>query len=168
MKPTWRPRPRRQAEMLAASNGEEYLEKYRLVTMDPDKMIVTLQEVGGLSPWAELRADAATKTLFVRASAEDQSKIKKLVGQLDGTGRQFHVIQLRRLPADAVAQTIHTLMVGQEDEQQSSILQALQGGGGRGGRGGNARGGRGGCAVAVVAVVAAMPSRASSSKCSTR
>jgi type II secretory pathway component GspD/PulD (secretin) len=126
--------------------GPEYLEKYQLATMDPDKMLVMLKEVGDLSPWAELRADAASKTLFVRATASDHKKIAKLVGQLDGSGRQFQVVQLRRYPADAVAATIHQLMVGQEDDQQSPLAQIMRnrGGGGGGNRGGARRGGRGG------------------------
>jgi type II secretory pathway component GspD/PulD (secretin) len=57
----------------AAADGEQYLEKYQLITMDPDKMLVTLKEVGDLSPWAELRSDAASKILVVRASAEDHN-----------------------------------------------------------------------------------------------
>jgi type II secretory pathway component GspD/PulD (secretin) len=126
--------------------GAETLEKYQLVTMDPDKMLVTLKEVGGLSPWAELRADAASKTLFVRATKVDHDKIGKLINQLDGIGRRFQVIQLARLPADAVATTIQQLMVGQEDQPQTLGQQAQargNRGGGRNQRGGgrNQRGG---------------------------
>jgi hypothetical protein len=43
-----------------------------------------------------------------------------MIDSLDGTGRQFEVIWLRRLPADAVAATIHNLMVGNEDENQNN------------------------------------------------
>lgn len=92
--------------------------KYQLVTLDPDRLVLTLEEIGGLNPWTELRSDAKSKTLFVRASEEDHARISGLIDQLDGTGRQFEVIWLRRLPADAVAATIYNLMVGQEEEEE--------------------------------------------------
>jgi type II secretory pathway component GspD/PulD (secretin) len=127
-----------------APDGTEYLEKYQLITMDPDKMLVTLKEVGDLSPWAELRSDAASKTLFIKASAEDHQKIGRLINQLDGVGRRFQVLQLRRLPADAVATTIQQLMVGQDDSPISQLAQAFRGNRGGGNRGGGNRGNRGG------------------------
>jgi type II secretory pathway component GspD/PulD (secretin) len=91
--------------------------KYQLVTLDPERLVVTLQDIGGLDPWTELRGDSKSKTLFVQATGADHAKIASLIDQLDGSGRQFEVMYLRRLPADAVAVTIHNLMVGQEEEK---------------------------------------------------
>jgi hypothetical protein len=103
------------------ASGARIFKKYQLVTMDPDKLVMTLEEIGGLSPWTELRADATSKTLFVQASASDHEKIAGLIDQLDGTGRELEVIWLpRSLPADAVAGTIHTLMSGQDQEEKET------------------------------------------------
>ncbi len=43
-----------------------------------------------------------------------------MIDRLDGTGRQFEVIWLRRLPADAVAATVQKLMVGKEDDKDNN------------------------------------------------
>jgi hypothetical protein len=45
-------------------------------------------------------------------------KIQAVMEGLDGTGRQFEVVWLRRLPADAVAETLRKLMVGQQEEKK--------------------------------------------------
>lgn len=104
----------------AADATQRQFKKYQLVTLDPANLMMTLEEIGGLNPWTELRADTKSKTLFVRASAADHAKIASLIDQLDGTGRQFEVIYLHRLPADAVAATIFNLMVGQEEEEEEN------------------------------------------------
>jgi type II secretory pathway component GspD/PulD (secretin) len=108
-------------ETAGQAAGREF-KKYQMVSLDPERMLLTLEEIGGLSPWTEMRADAKSKTLFVRASEADHAKIAGLIDQLDGTGRQFEVIYLRRLPADAVAATIFNLMVGQEEEEEENEM----------------------------------------------
>lgn len=105
------------AESSTADARGRIFKKYQLISLDPERLVVTLQDIGGLDPWTELRGDAKSKTLFVQATAADHAKITNLIDQLDGSGRQFEVIWLRRLPADAVAVTIHNLMVGQDEEK---------------------------------------------------
>ncbi|HEX3599646.1 MAG TPA: secretin N-terminal domain-containing protein, partial [Lacipirellulaceae bacterium] len=99
-------------------NTERTMKKYPLTTLDPDKFVVTLEEIGGLSPYTEFKVDSGSKTLFALATEADHKKIGSLIDQFDGTGRHFEVIQLRRRPADAVAATIMSLMGGQEKEDE--------------------------------------------------
>jgi type II secretory pathway component GspD/PulD (secretin) len=104
----------------AGSNGERTTKKYPLTTLDPDNFVLTLEEIGGLSPSTEFRADKKSKMLFAIATEADHAKITSLIDQFDGSGRDFHVIWLRRLPADAVAATVYNLMAGQQEEEDSN------------------------------------------------
>jgi type II secretory pathway component GspD/PulD (secretin) len=101
-------------------NMQRVMKKYPLTTLDPETFITTLEEIGGLSPSAEFKVDKKSKTLFALAIESDHEKIVGLIDQFDGSGREFHVIQLRRLPADAVANTIHNLMAGQQEEEENN------------------------------------------------
>jgi hypothetical protein len=101
------------------ANAERSLVKYNLITMDPEQLKLTLEEIGELDPRTELRADTKSNILFARATANDHKKITALKDELDGTGRTLHVFWLaRNLPADAVAGTIMALMGGQEPEEE--------------------------------------------------
>ena len=102
----------------ATGDRNRTMKKYPLTTLDPDKFVSTLEEIGGLSPYASFKVDSGSKTLFALATADDHKKISSLIDQFDGTGRHFEVIQLRRRPADAVAATIFNLMGGQEKEDE--------------------------------------------------
>jgi type II secretory pathway component GspD/PulD (secretin) len=105
----------------ATSDGSDSLrlEKYQLVTMDPGALQLTLEEIGNLDPRTQLQIDSKSKTLFARATPADHKKIAAMRDELDGTGRQLKVIWLpRRLPADAVAGSIFSLMSGQEEEEE--------------------------------------------------
>ncbi len=105
----------------ASSDGGDALrlEKYQLVTMDPAALQLTLEEIGNLDPRTQLQVDTKSKTLFARATPADHKKIAAMRDELDGTGRQLKVIWLpRRLPADAVAGSIYSLMSGQEEEEE--------------------------------------------------
>ena len=106
------------ADDIKAGNNQRTMKKYPLTTLDPDKFVATLEEIGGLSPYAEFKVDSGSKTLFALATDDDHKHIASLIDQFDGTGRHFEVIQLRRLPADAVAATIYSLMGGQEKEDE--------------------------------------------------
>jgi type II secretory pathway component GspD/PulD (secretin) len=101
-------------------NGQRVMKKYPLTTLDPETFITTLEEIGSLSPSAEFKVDKKSKTLFALAVESDHAKIVGLIDQFDGSGREFQVIQLRRLPADAVANTIYNLMAGQQEEEQDN------------------------------------------------
>ena len=75
------------------------MEKYPLTTLDPETFIMTLEDIGGLNPNAEFKVDKKSKTLFALANDDDHKKIKSLIEDFDGSGREFEVIWLRRLPA---------------------------------------------------------------------
>ena len=105
----------------AATGGSQRVMKpYPLTTLDPDDFKRTLEEIGGLSPYAEFKVDDDTRTLFAMALEADHVKITNLITQFDGSGREFEVIQLKRLPADAVAASINNLMAGQEKPEDDS------------------------------------------------
>ena len=96
-----------------SESDERTMKKYPLTTLDPNRFVSTLEEIGGLSPLAEFKVDDDAKTLFALATAADHVRIASLIDQFDGSGRQFEVIWLRRLPADAVAASINNLMGSQ-------------------------------------------------------
>ena len=105
---------------LSASLGPLTLEKYQLVAISPAAIVTALEEIGNLDPKTRLRMDTDAKVVFARATRSDHEKIKGIIDNLDGTGRQLEVIWLRRLPAQAVAATLQKLMVGGEKEEESS------------------------------------------------
>ncbi|HUT88894.1 MAG TPA: secretin N-terminal domain-containing protein [Thermoguttaceae bacterium] len=92
---------------------------YRLMTLDPQPFVTTLEEMETLGFQARLEVDEENNSIVAYASESDHAKIQELIEQLDGSGRQFHVVPLRRLEADDVAGTIAWMMAGKEDEQQS-------------------------------------------------
>ncbi|MCA9188581.1 MAG: secretin N-terminal domain-containing protein [Pirellulaceae bacterium] len=96
------------------------MEKYQLITLRPESVVTALEQLGDLDPRTRLKTDGDAKSVFAQATARDHAKIKAMIEQMDGTGRQFEVIWLRRLPADAVAMTIHKLMVGEEEDDSSN------------------------------------------------
>ena len=103
------------------------MRKYPLTTLDPENFITTLEEIGGLSPYVEFKSDKKSKLLFALATEADHAKIKSLIADFDGTGRQFEVVWLRRLPADAVAATIFNLMAGQTKEKEDDNNRRVTG-----------------------------------------
>jgi type II secretory pathway component GspD/PulD (secretin) len=98
----------------ANESDRREFKKYRLETLDPERLVMTLEEIGGLDPWTELRPDKSSNSLWVQASAADQAKIERLIKQFDGEGREFYVLRLRRIAADLAAMSIKELMVGEE------------------------------------------------------
>ncbi|HVT27381.1 MAG TPA: secretin N-terminal domain-containing protein, partial [Lacipirellulaceae bacterium] len=108
------------ADTVSSGDTQRTMKKYNLATLDPDKFVATLEEIGGLSPYAEFKTDDNSKTLFVLATESDHKKIQSLLDQFDGTGRHFEVVTLRRLPADAVAATIYKLMAGQNEKKDDN------------------------------------------------
>ncbi|MBN2477230.1 MAG: hypothetical protein JXB62_21660 [Pirellulales bacterium] len=93
---------------------------HRLVTLDPEPFIETLQAMNTLEFHTSLKVDIENNAIIAYASESDHTKIRELITTLDGSGRQFHVIPLRRLDADYVRGTIEFMMAGQEDQQQQS------------------------------------------------
>lgn len=93
---------------------------YRLAAVDPEPLAKTLQELGGLDPSARIEVDKANNALIVYAPLADHVTIRAVIERLDGSGRRFEVIQLRRLPADYVAGTIDFMMGGQRETASST------------------------------------------------
>ena len=107
--------------MLAGSQPTELsMKRYTLITIKPQSIVTALQDIGDLDPRSQLQIDTEAKIVFAHATPRDHEKIQAMIDQLDGTGRQFDVIWLRRLPADAVAATIHNLMVGKEEKKEDN------------------------------------------------
>jgi len=111
---------RAQSASATTPSETRVMKKYAISSLDPDRFVNTLEEIGGLSPSAELKADDDSKVLFAFATETDQAKILSLLDQFDGSGRGFEVIQLRRLPADAVAASINNLMGGQNEKEEKN------------------------------------------------
>lgn len=105
-------------EVGAIGDNQRRMHRYSLQNLDPDKFVSTLEEIGGLSPYASFKADDNNKTLFVMAPESDHKKIAALLRDFDGSGRHFKVIVLRRRPADAVAATINKMMAGQNEKKE--------------------------------------------------
>jgi type II secretory pathway component GspD/PulD (secretin) len=93
---------------------------FRLASLDADQFVQSMNEIGGLDPMTRLRADTKNNAVMVDGSLVDQFTIKSLIEKLDGSGRRFEVIQLRRNSAEEVAGSIEMLMGGDEKEQQNN------------------------------------------------
>ena len=107
-------------EIGVTTENQRSMKRYPLQNLDPDRIISTLEEIGGLSPHAVFKVDDDSKTLFALAPEADQKKIAALLRDFDGSGRHFKVIELRRLPADAVAATINKMMAGQNEKKEDN------------------------------------------------
>jgi type II secretory pathway component GspD/PulD (secretin) len=105
-------------EVGGTADNQRKIVRYPLQNLDPDKFVSTLEEIGGLSPYASFKVDDNNKTLFVSAPDSDHKKIAELLHNFDSAGRHFKVIVLRRLPADAVAATINKMMAGQNEKKE--------------------------------------------------
>jgi len=92
---------------------------YRLAAIDPEPLVKTLRELGGLDPSTRLEVDKQNNAIIAYAPLADHVIIRSVIERLDGSGRRFEVIQLRRLPADYVAGTIEFMMEGQESSSES-------------------------------------------------
>jgi type II secretory pathway component GspD/PulD (secretin) len=120
------------------ANDARVMKKYPLTSLDPDRFVSTLEEIGGLSPSADFKVDDDSKVMFALATESDHARINALIDQFDGSGRTFEVINLRRLPADAVAASINNLMGGQAEKEEKNSRRSyffdydFYGGGGRG------------------------------------
>jgi len=99
--------------------NELSMEKYQLVTISPQSVLDALEAIGDLDPRTRVRTDTEADVIFANATARDHAKIKAMIDNLDGSGRQLEVIWLRRLPAIAVAETLHKLMVGEKEEKKN-------------------------------------------------
>lgn len=95
------------------------MQTYRLAGTDPETFVKTLEQLGGLDLDTRLEVDKENKAVIAYASKVDHLMISRLKKKLDGSGRKFEVIPLRRYEADYVAGTIKAMMVGEEEKQNS-------------------------------------------------
>lgn len=93
---------------------------YRLETIEPEPVISTLEEMGDLNPMTRLEADNENNAIIACASLVDHATISLLINKLDGGGRRIHVIPLKRLRAESVAQTIAFMMAGGTRQEDGS------------------------------------------------
>ena len=91
---------------------------YRLQSVDPEQLISSLIQMDALEPQTKLQVDKDNDAIIAYGSIADHYVIQQVLERLDGSGREFEVLQLRRLRADEVAGTIQFLMVPKEEEKQ--------------------------------------------------
>ena len=115
-----------QALDVPANEGESPLvaigrmHTYRLAVLEPEALVKSIEAMGFLDPRSHLEVDNDNKAVIAQCSAVEDLMIRTLIDKLDGSSREFHVIQLRRLAADEVAGTIQFMMVGGEEKETNS------------------------------------------------
>ena len=98
---------------------------YRLTSIDAEPLVRTLEEIGNLDFNTRLEVDKQNNTIIAYASLADHVTIRTLIEKLDGSVRQFAVIQLRRLEADYVAGTTPVHDGGQGGETAGAATVQL-------------------------------------------
>ena len=93
---------------------------HKTTTASTDAVVSALTEFGQLDPLTRLQSDSKTKTIFAYATAGDHQKIEEMIAKLDSSGRDFHVIQLRKLQARGLAGTLTTMLVGEEKKKENN------------------------------------------------
>ncbi len=101
--------------MTSLADIKDRVQVFRLASLDPEKLIEIVSEMNVLEPSTRIRADKTNKALIVSGSIADRFIIDSLIKRLDGSGRSFEVLPLRRLDPVEVAESISFLM-GQEQE----------------------------------------------------
>ncbi|TVQ02474.1 MAG: hypothetical protein EA381_03180 [Planctomycetaceae bacterium] len=107
------------ATMTSLSDVQNRVQVFRLVSLDPAKLIEIVQEMNILEPSTRIRVDSDNRALIVSGSAADRFIIQQIITRLDGSGRSFEVLQLRRLDAAEVAESITFLMGKKPDKDES-------------------------------------------------
>ncbi|WP_242631838.1 secretin N-terminal domain-containing protein [Rubripirellula amarantea] len=93
---------------------------FRLASLDPEKLIEIVSEMNVLEPSTRIRTDKDNNAIIVSGSIADRYIINSMIERLDGSGRSFEVLPLRRLDAVEVAESISFLMGQKEEEEKSS------------------------------------------------
>lgn len=93
---------------------------YRVSSADPQAVVMILKEMGNLSPQSKIQVDDKTKSIILFGSLADHFTVQSLLERLDGSSRNFEVVSLRRLRADAVAGTIQYLLGAEEDDKNKN------------------------------------------------
>ncbi|WP_404309192.1 secretin N-terminal domain-containing protein [Neorhodopirellula lusitana] len=102
------------------TDASSRVDVFRLVSLDPEKLIEIAQEMNVLEPTTRIRVDKDNHAIIVSGAAADRFIIKSLIERLDGGKRRFEVLQLRRLAATDVAESIEFLMGKKEDKKENS------------------------------------------------
>lgn len=102
------------------ADASSRVDVFRLVSLDPDKLVTIAQEMNVLEPTTRIRVDKDNSAVIVSGSAADRFIVKSLIERLDGGKRRFEVLQLRRLEAADVAESISFLMGKDKDDDKSS------------------------------------------------
>ena len=106
--------------MMSLADVESRIAVFRLYSIDPEKLIEIIGEMNVLEPSTRIRPDKTNQSLIVSGSAADRFIIERLIKRLDGSGRQFEVLQLRRLEASEVAESISFLMGTEKDDKEDN------------------------------------------------
>ncbi len=102
--------------------GPLTMEKYQMVTAGSDGVIRALEEIGNLAPMTQLQTDETGKIIYAYATVADHEVIKRMIDKLDGTGRRPEVRWLApNLPADQVAGSIMSLVVGPKKKKKNNL-----------------------------------------------
>ncbi len=103
-----------------ADFGGRSTKPHKTTTASTDAVVSALTEFGQLDPLTRLQSDSKTKTIFAYATEADHQKIEEMIAKLDSSGRDFHVIQLRRLRARGLAGTLMTMLIGEEKKKDNN------------------------------------------------
>ncbi|TWU04559.1 secretin N-terminal domain-containing protein [Stieleria varia] len=106
--------------MMSLADVESRVAVFRLYSLDPEKLIEIISEMNVLEPSTRVRTDSDNNAVIVNGGAADRFIIEKLIARLDGSGRKFEVLQLRRLDANEVAESIGFLMGKDKDKDDSN------------------------------------------------
>ncbi len=109
--------------MASLADIQTRVQVFRLASLDPEKLIEIVTEMNVLEPTTRVRVDKDNNALIVSGSAADRYIIDSLIKRLDGSGRSFEVLPLRRLDPAEVAESIAFLM-GQKDEEKDQSFES--------------------------------------------
>ena len=105
--------------LVSLADAESRIQVFQLQSLDPEKLMEIIGEMNVLEPTSKVRPDEDNNALIVSASAADRYIIQRLIDRLDTGPRGLEVLQLRRLDANEVAESIAFLM-GQKDSDDDS------------------------------------------------
>ncbi|MEM8733239.1 MAG: secretin N-terminal domain-containing protein, partial [Planctomycetota bacterium] len=93
---------------------------FRLASLSPTELVASLTAMDVLEPATRLQVDDDNNAIIAYGSVADQFMIQQVIDRLDGSERNFEVIQLRRLKAEEVAGSIKLLMGTEEEDDSNS------------------------------------------------
>jgi type II secretory pathway component GspD/PulD (secretin) len=104
--------------MASLADIKTNVQVFRLSSLDSEKLIEIVSEMNILEPDTRIRSDKENQAVIVSGSAADRYIIENLIQRLDGSGRTFEVLPLRRLDPTAVAESIAFLMGHADDKDE--------------------------------------------------